>query len=100
MANLNAEKTAYEQARAKADAATQTFGAETAKIPGKIDAETQHPVLTIERAELLRTGLTDIGDILQTLTANGRTQNRNNNNDDQCCLCQPAAACFELLSKE
>lgn len=47
----------------------------------KIDAETQHPVLTIERAELLRTGLTDIGDILQTLTANGRTQNRNNNND-------------------
>lgn len=46
----------------------------------KIDVETQHPLLTIERAELLRTGLTDIADILQTITANGQTQNRNVNN--------------------
>ncbi|MBO9661910.1 TonB-dependent receptor [Dokdonella sp.] len=46
----------------------------------RIDVETRHPLLTIERAELLRTGLTDVADILQTITANGQTQNRNINN--------------------
>jgi iron complex outermembrane receptor protein len=46
----------------------------------RVDVETQHPVLTIERAELLRTGLTDVADILQTIAANGQTQNRNINN--------------------
>lgn len=45
-----------------------------------IDVETQHPLLTIERAEMLRSGLTDIADILQTITANGQTLNRNVNN--------------------
>jgi iron complex outermembrane recepter protein len=46
----------------------------------KVDLETQHPVLVIEREELLRTGLTDIADILQTITSNGQTLNRNINN--------------------
>lgn len=46
----------------------------------RIDVETRHPLLTIERDELLSTGLTDVADILQTITANGQTQNRNVNN--------------------
>lgn len=46
----------------------------------KVDIETQHPVLVLERAELLRTGLTDVADILQSVVANGQTQNRNINN--------------------
>jgi len=46
----------------------------------RVDMETQHPVLVIEREALLRTGLTDVGDILQTITSNGQTLNRNVNN--------------------
>ncbi|WP_257388195.1 TonB-dependent receptor plug domain-containing protein [Tahibacter caeni] len=46
----------------------------------RVDMETQHPVLVIEREALLRTGLTDVGDILQTITSNGQTLNRNINN--------------------
>ena len=46
----------------------------------RVDMETQHPVLVIEREALLRTGLTDIADILQTVTSNGQTLNRNINN--------------------
>lgn len=46
----------------------------------RADLETQHPVLVIEREALLRTGLTDIADILQTITSNGQTLNRTINN--------------------
>ncbi len=46
----------------------------------RVDMETQHPVLVIEREALLRTGLTDVADILQTITSNGQTLNRNINN--------------------
>lgn len=46
----------------------------------RVDLETQHPVLVIEREALLKTGLTDIADILQTITSNGQSLNRNINN--------------------
>ncbi|MCQ4167085.1 TonB-dependent receptor domain-containing protein [Tahibacter harae] len=46
----------------------------------RVDLETQHPVLVIEREALLKTGLTDVADILQTITSNGQTLNRNVNN--------------------
>jgi iron complex outermembrane receptor protein len=46
----------------------------------RVDLETQHPVLVIEREEMLRTGLTGVADILQTVTAGGQSLNRNVNN--------------------
>jgi iron complex outermembrane receptor protein len=46
----------------------------------RVDMETQHPVLVIERDALLRTGLNDVAEILQTITSNGQTLNRNINN--------------------
>ncbi|HVJ61115.1 MAG TPA: TonB-dependent receptor [Tahibacter sp.] len=46
----------------------------------RVDLETQHPVLVIEREQMLRTGLTAIADILQTITAGGQSLNRNVNN--------------------
>ena len=46
----------------------------------RVDMETQHPVLVIEREALLKTGLTDIADILQTISSNGQSLNRNINN--------------------
>ncbi|HJU40450.1 MAG TPA: TonB-dependent receptor [Tahibacter sp.] len=46
----------------------------------RVDLETQHPVLVIEREEMLRTGLTGIADILQTINAGGQSLNRNVNN--------------------
>ena len=45
-----------------------------------IDLETQHPVLALDRADILRTGLTSISDIIQDVVANGETMNRNINN--------------------
>ncbi|MEO6968689.1 MAG: TonB-dependent receptor [Rhodanobacteraceae bacterium] len=45
-----------------------------------IDLETQHPLLVLKREDLLRTGLTDIADIVQAIVINGQTQNRNINN--------------------
>ncbi|MEP6939869.1 MAG: TonB-dependent receptor [Rudaea sp.] len=45
-----------------------------------VDIETQHPVLVLDRAEILRTGLTSISDIIQSIVANGQTANRNINN--------------------
>ena len=41
-----------------------------------IDIETQHPLLTLDRAGILRTGLTSIADIVQDIVANGETFNR------------------------
>lgn len=38
----------------------------------KVDVEGQSPVLTISRAEIERTGLTSIGEILQDLTSGGK----------------------------
>ena len=46
----------------------------------RTDIETSQPVLVIERAELARTGLTSIGDILQELTSAGATLNSSINN--------------------
>ncbi|MEP6484206.1 MAG: TonB-dependent receptor [Rudaea sp.] len=45
-----------------------------------IDLETRHPVLTLERADIERTGLTSISDVVQLIVANGETLNRNINN--------------------
>jgi iron complex outermembrane receptor protein len=45
-----------------------------------IDLETQHPLTVLEREDLLRTGLSDIGLIVQNIVVNGQTQNRNINN--------------------
>ena len=41
----------------------------------RTDIETSQPVFVIERADLQRTGLTSVGDILQELTSNGATLN-------------------------
>ncbi len=46
-----------------------------------VDMETEHPVVVLKRPELLRTGLTGVADIVQSLiVANGQTLNRNINN--------------------
>lgn len=45
-----------------------------------IDLETQHPLLVLERADIQRTGLTSISDIVELIVANGQTLNRNINN--------------------
>lgn len=45
-----------------------------------IDLETQHPVLTLERVDIERTGLTSISDVVQLVVANGQSANRNINN--------------------
>ena len=47
-----------------------------------VDLETQHPLLTLDRADIQRTGLTSIADIVQAIVANGETLNRNINNSD------------------
>ncbi|UXI66852.1 TonB-dependent receptor domain-containing protein [Tahibacter amnicola] len=46
----------------------------------RIDAQTQHPLLILERADLERTGLTEIADILQLTTIAGQSRNRGINN--------------------
>ena len=46
----------------------------------RVDVETQHPIFTIDRAEILRTGLTNVSDIIQNIVFNGQTLNRNINN--------------------
>ncbi|MBS0557025.1 MAG: TonB-dependent receptor [Proteobacteria bacterium] len=46
-----------------------------------VDTETEHPLVVLDRADLLRTGLTGVADIVQSLIiANGQTLNRNVNN--------------------
>ncbi|MBS0589844.1 MAG: TonB-dependent receptor [Proteobacteria bacterium] len=46
----------------------------------RTDLETAQPVLTIERAELERTGLTNLGDVLKELAINGPSLSLNTNN--------------------
>lgn len=46
----------------------------------RVDVETQHPVFTIDRTEILRTGLTNVSDIIQNIVFNGQTLNRHINN--------------------
>lgn len=46
-----------------------------------VDLETEHPLQVLTREDIVRTGLTGIADIVQSLiVANGQTQNRNINN--------------------
>jgi iron complex outermembrane receptor protein len=46
-----------------------------------VDLETEHPLVVLKRKDLLRTGLTGVADIVQSLiVANGQTLNRNINN--------------------
>jgi iron complex outermembrane recepter protein len=45
-----------------------------------VDLETRHPIMVIDRADIERTGLTSISDIVQLVVANGQTANRNINN--------------------
>ena len=46
----------------------------------RVDIETQHPVLTLDRAEILRTGLSSVSDVIQNIVFNGETLNRRINN--------------------
>jgi iron complex outermembrane receptor protein len=46
----------------------------------RVDVETQHPVFTVDRAEILRTGLSSVSDIIQNIVFNGETLNRHINN--------------------
>jgi iron complex outermembrane receptor protein len=46
----------------------------------RVDLETSQPVLVLERAQLERTGLDSVGDILQDLTAHGAALNTTVNN--------------------
>ena len=46
----------------------------------RVDLETQHPVLTLDRAEILRTGLSSVSDVIQNVVFNGDTLNRHINN--------------------
>jgi len=46
----------------------------------RVDVETQHPVFTLDRAEILRTGLSSVSDIIQGIVFNGETLNRRINN--------------------
>ncbi len=72
-------------ADAPADAATQQLSQqlETIEVLGShirnVDLETQHPMLVLDRADIERTGLTSISDIVQSIVANGETMNRNIN---------------------
>lgn len=45
-----------------------------------IDLETGHPIFTLKREDMLRTGLTDVADILQAIVIEGQARNRNVNN--------------------
>lgn len=48
-----------------------------------MDSETEHPVQVLKREDPLRTGLTGVADIVQSLiVANGQALNRNINNGD------------------
>lgn len=71
-------------ASAQPDASKTSQTLQTIYVTGshirKIDIETSHPVLVIDRAAIQRTGLTSISDIVQAIVANGQTQNRNINN--------------------
>jgi len=73
-------------ASARADDAPQNPAPtlDTIQVTGShirgIDLETQHPILTIDRVQIERTGLTSISDIVQSIVANGPTLNRNINN--------------------
>ncbi len=72
-------------ADAPADATTQQLSQqlETIEVLGShirnVDLETQHPILVLDRADIQRTGLTSISDIVQSIVANGETMNRNIN---------------------
>jgi iron complex outermembrane receptor protein len=46
----------------------------------RVDIETQHPVFTMDRAQILRTGLSSVSDIIQNIVFNGETLNRRINN--------------------
>jgi iron complex outermembrane receptor protein len=46
----------------------------------RVDVETQHAVFTVDRAEILRTGLSSVSDIIQDIVFNGETLNRHINN--------------------
>jgi iron complex outermembrane receptor protein len=46
----------------------------------RADIETQHPVLTMDRAQILRTGLSSVSDVIQDIVFNGETLNRRINN--------------------
>jgi iron complex outermembrane recepter protein len=49
----------------------------------RADVETSQPVFVLERADLQRTGLTSIGDVLQQLSTNGASLNTQINNGNQ-----------------
>ena len=66
------------------DAVPETQALSTIEVVGShirgVDLETQHPVLTLERVDIERTGLTSISDIVQQIVDNGQTLNRHINN--------------------
>jgi iron complex outermembrane receptor protein len=46
----------------------------------RVDIETQHPELTLDRDAILRTGLSSVADVIQDIVFNGETLNRRINN--------------------
>jgi len=73
---------AYAQDASAGDADTKVM--EQVVVVGsrirRIDIETSQPVFVLERAQLERTGLVSVGDILQELTAHGAALNTTFNN--------------------
>ena len=73
---------AFTCARAQETPDAQVLG--TIEVVGShiraIDLQTQHPMLILDRAQIERSGLTSISDVVQGLSANGSTLNRNINN--------------------
>jgi iron complex outermembrane receptor protein len=69
---------------AQQPASEQTEQLETITVVGsrikRTDIETSQPVFVLERADLQKTGLTSVGDILQDLSTNGAALNTTFNN--------------------
>jgi iron complex outermembrane receptor protein len=81
--DARAQDDAAPESKAQPAPAPKTLG--TIYVTGShirsVDLETEHPLVVLQRDELLRTGLTGVADIVQSLIiANGQTLNRNINN--------------------
>jgi iron complex outermembrane receptor protein len=88
-AALSAQARADDAATAAPDAASATQQLGRVEVVGsrikRVDIETSQPVLVLERADLERTGLATVGDILQQIVVNGSNASAriNNGNDGQ-----------------
>ena len=73
-----------QEATATPPAAAAAQQMETVEVIGshisRVDVETQHPVFTLDRPDIERTGLSNISEVIQQIVFNGQTLNRNINN--------------------